>query len=222
MVNYSWNNGAQTDQITVNESGMYILTVSDPVFQNCQFTDSVKIFISHLTNPFLDTTHICSDSTFILNALNDGATYAWNDGSTDSILVVDDTGLYSVDISNEYCVESYSTQVVTSDFMYYRMVTDTRCGQDNGTLLLQFQGGSGNYYGALNNGQIIISGTDSILIENLSEGIFPLEVGDDNCSLTDTVEIGFTEIPVNGGPPHFPSLVLSSDSLLVCQNDIVE
>lgn len=65
--------------------------------------DSIYI-TSGLTNPTLthlgNDTSICENTSIILDATTNGATYSWNDNSTSATLSVNSAGIYWVDITN--------------------------------------------------------------------------------------------------------------------------
>ncbi len=61
-----------------------------------------------------DTIGICNDDSLVLNAATYGVTYLWNDGSTDSVNVVDSEGLYWVEVMSG-CETVYDTIYVTEN-----------------------------------------------------------------------------------------------------------
>ncbi|MBS4044053.1 MAG: gliding motility-associated C-terminal domain-containing protein [Chitinophagaceae bacterium] len=100
ITKWLWSNGDTTQQINVNTSGLYWVKVWDDV---CFNTDST--FIKTNTTPMVNLGNdktICFSESLTLNASNGiNNYYLWNDGSTDSVYVVKNSGTYNVSVSNE-------------------------------------------------------------------------------------------------------------------------
>jgi PKD repeat protein len=58
-----------------------------------------------------DTT-ICTDSTLTLTAGSSGVDYLWSTGSTDSTIIVDTAGIYTVTVSNNVCSASDTIEIL--------------------------------------------------------------------------------------------------------------
>jgi PKD repeat protein len=97
---YSWNTGATTASITVNNSGRYTVTVTDNT-THCSTKDSIKLVINPLPIVNLGSNQtLCSYQTTTLNAGNPGATYQWNSGQTSQSITVATQGVYSVKVTD--------------------------------------------------------------------------------------------------------------------------
>ena len=102
----------RTFTFTAPISGLYITVqlsaggLSDWT-QIDNFTFSGCILNLNLGN---DTT-VCSGSILTLNAANSGATYVWQDGSTDSTFTVTQAGTYYVDVTGASCSVTDTIQV---------------------------------------------------------------------------------------------------------------
>jgi gliding motility-associated-like protein len=99
--NYLWNTGNTSSSLNINSGGLYWLQVSD---SGCVKSDSISI--TYKSNPVInignDTT-LCTGSTLTLNAVNNNATYLWQDGSTQPTFIVTNPGAYSVTVSLNGC-----------------------------------------------------------------------------------------------------------------------
>lgn len=109
---YLWSTGANTQNTSISHPGVYTVTVTNN--NGCTATQAVNI--STLDSPegnIVGETRICEGEHTLLTATG-GASYLWNDGSTDSTLTVTQAGTYSVTISNDLGCTSVVTKNVTT------------------------------------------------------------------------------------------------------------
>lgn len=117
---YLWNNGATTQTITTAMPGTYSVTVTNAF--GCDAYD--EVIVNALPAPEINLgmdTGFCVGSSFIIDATTPDVSYLWNTGATSSILVVDESGNYSVTLTNFFgCttvdsihIESYITPIVS-------------------------------------------------------------------------------------------------------------
>lgn len=101
---YLWQDGSTNPTYTVGSTGHYTLTITN----GCSsISDDVFITVNTpSTFSFGTDTTICSGETIRFNATSDGATYLWQDGSTNPTYTAVDTGHYAVTIKN-ICGTSY-------------------------------------------------------------------------------------------------------------------
>lgn len=95
---YAWNTGATDSYIHVDTAGLYSVTVTD-IF-GVQQIDYIQL--SNYNGGYLSKTIICHGESVVWNTELDHDTYdfIWNDLTTDSVLTIQDTGVYSVVISD--------------------------------------------------------------------------------------------------------------------------
>jgi len=98
---YLWSTGNTSYSLPVNASGLYWLKESD---SGCAKTDSITVNFKpsptiHLGN---DTT-LCIGNSITLTALNNNATYLWQDGSDQPTFIVNQAGIYNVRIDIDGC-----------------------------------------------------------------------------------------------------------------------
>lgn len=107
---YLWSNGVNTQTNTVADTGWFAVTVTNNV--QCENMDSsyvVKIFLPNFNIP--DVT-ICEGDTAILTTSSWQGSFLWNTGSTDTLLLVTQTGTYTLTITNSCGSGTDTIQVV--------------------------------------------------------------------------------------------------------------
>lgn len=113
---YFWNTGDTTRSISVNvsETGWYWCEVTD-IFGNT-LRDSLYIFPDRVANLNLQDTIICLNTPSDINLpFNQEYSFTWSDGSTDSVLQVNQPGEYSVQVTDSFGCSVYDTVVVEVD-----------------------------------------------------------------------------------------------------------
>ena len=98
---YLWQNGSTNPIFTVNSAGTYWVRVTN----NCGvFSDTIHINYapSPVVNLGNDTTS-CAGHPVVLNATTSGATYLWQDGSTNPTFTAMFSGIFSVKVTIGGC-----------------------------------------------------------------------------------------------------------------------
>ena len=101
---YNWSTGASTSSIITNLPGTYSVTVTygPPM---CVAAD--QIVVTTADNPVItlgEDTILCANE-YVLDAGEDGATFAWSDGTSTQTNTVTNSGNYSVTVTNsEGCI----------------------------------------------------------------------------------------------------------------------
>jgi hypothetical protein len=204
MVSYTWNTGAGTDSISVNNDGTYSLTVVNT--NGCESSDAISVF----TNP-TSTFSLGADSGFCLNssflirgpgALTD---FIWNDtASTQLNLRVTEAGMYTLTASNSFgCPYTDTINLITYALPEFSLGSDTGvCNEGMTSIKLVGPAGVSKY----------LWSTGSVLDELSlnSPGTYWLEVtGDKDCKFRDSIEVvRYPDPEVDLGPDTticFPS-----------------
>ncbi|MBK9764070.1 MAG: gliding motility-associated C-terminal domain-containing protein [Flavobacteriales bacterium] len=108
---YLWNIGTTTRTLSVNTTGTYSVTVTDP--SGCSATFDAEVLLLPPPNVHLgNDTVLCEGEVLIVDAGNAGATYAWVHGPTTRTISVRTSGTYRVTVSNGYCERSDDIVVV--------------------------------------------------------------------------------------------------------------
>lgn len=98
---YLWQNGSTDSSLLVSFGGLYWVTVTNEF--GCSVTDS--IFISLLPAPEVNLgndTLICEGNELLLDAGSGFSSYLWNDGTVNSTFLVDSSGIFWVEVMNEF------------------------------------------------------------------------------------------------------------------------
>jgi hypothetical protein len=121
---FVWGNGSTASQLTVNNTGTYILTILTE--EGCIVNDSVLISsIENLPAVNLgDILNICDGDTLDAGFSGQGMTYLWNTGATTQNIIVTTTNTYSVTVTSP-------NGCVGSDFVYVNKVNLPIAGFSN-------------------------------------------------------------------------------------------
>jgi gliding motility-associated-like protein len=109
---YQWSITEDTQQITVNESGTYAVTVTNSF--GCTGTDSMILIMDILPDPNLgpDTVVCDYNAPIMLDPGTDPSfDYLWSDGSDSIDLEVNESGTYSVTVTEGVCTATDEIQV---------------------------------------------------------------------------------------------------------------
>jgi len=101
-VDYLWNTGANVSEITIVQSGNYVVNVTDA--NGCPGMAVVTVIVNDnpTTPPTISAdgpTTFCSGGSVTLTA-DSWASYAWNTGETPQSIVVTQTGFYSLEVAD--------------------------------------------------------------------------------------------------------------------------
>ncbi len=108
---YRWQDGSTDSTMTITRSGLYSLTITCP----CRtYTDTIRVAVR---DPLLELgadTSVCAGQPIILSAAPGYDRYRWQDGSTMSTLIVNKSGVYSVEVEQFNCLARDSVRVLPS------------------------------------------------------------------------------------------------------------
>ena len=104
-----WSTGETTQTIEISEEGEYWVQAANQCFTVQEnFTISYK---EQPVIPFDDSYLLCDGEEIVLDATNEGATYLWQDGSTEATFLATEEGTYSVQVNLDDCVEEKQTTI---------------------------------------------------------------------------------------------------------------
>ncbi|MBK7969572.1 MAG: hypothetical protein IPK08_11810 [Bacteroidetes bacterium] len=99
---YLWSTGSTSFVVNATATGMYVLTVSDPV-TGCSGMDSIYVTILPAPNVNIiasDTTVICPGDTLMLDAGSGFSQYVWSTGAISQTTQVFNSGMYVVTVTD--------------------------------------------------------------------------------------------------------------------------
>lgn len=99
---YAWSDGSTLPTLTIDEEGIYSVVVTDGA---CIDSDTVEVnYVPAPDIEFPEDTVICGlENTWTISVETEGATYVWQDGSTDPEFTVTTDGLYYVTVTVGGC-----------------------------------------------------------------------------------------------------------------------
>ncbi len=175
-----WSDGSADSTLIVKESGIYW---ADVTLNGCTLRDSVELqFDPPLTLDFPTDTLLCEGETLLLDATNDGATYFWQDSTTQATYTIQTAGTYRVQVARGACFVEDSIRVFYQSAPVFSLGNnEQRCQGDSVTLSIP-----------LENVAIVWSdgSTDSTLVVKES-GVYWVEVDAGSCQLRDSVAVQF-------------------------------
>lgn len=95
-----WSTGDTTQQISVNNSGLYWLSVNQ---NNCFVLDSIKVQFKQLNTSFLGKDTILCDLQNIVLMPQILGNYKWNNGDTAKNIIINKSGKYSLTVIDSFC-----------------------------------------------------------------------------------------------------------------------
>lgn len=179
----SWDNGANTEDLSGLSAGTYTVTIDDA--EGCQviqtFTITNQTGGLALSNP-ITTNDICGAGVGGVDITVTGGampyTYAWDNGATTEDLTNVFGGTYSVTITDANGCMVNGTYTIINDAgnlaLTYGNATDEVCGQANGSIDIIVGGGNFPYSYLWSNGET----TEDLV--NLSAGTYTCTITDDN------------------------------------------
>ena len=106
---YLWQDGSTGPAYTVSSAGDYAVTVMN----GCgEVVDAITVAYSPALSINLDPEYTaCEGDVIELDVFNPSATYLWQDGTTQPGFLVEESGAYSVTVSNDCQTATASTEV---------------------------------------------------------------------------------------------------------------
>ncbi len=182
---YTWQDNSTSSSITVTQSGVYWVSVSN----DCgTVSDTVQITFDQIPVVSLgaDTT-LCDGDDLLLDVSGTGSSYTWNDGSSASQFLVQQQGTYWVTVTSGTCTGGDTINVTYNAIPNVDLGSDTLlCDGDIITLSAGVPGGS----------YIWNDNSDSSFLSVSQSGIYFVEVFLGNCSARDTVVIDYEDCEV--------------------------
>lgn len=192
---HTWTSGPTQTTATISITNQNIspsgndFAIDDIYFaQVCQFHDTVNVAYNNYPSFDIGTdTLICENDSLILKATSDSiSTYLWNDNTTDSILTVYNTGIYSVNVANGFCNSDDTISVEVVPYPIVNLGNDTLIC-DGSSITLD----AGSNYGS-------VLWSDNSTNQQLSiatSGLYWVEIDSLGCKSTDSITVQISQGP---------------------------
>ncbi|WP_299452223.1 gliding motility-associated C-terminal domain-containing protein [uncultured Microscilla sp.] len=180
-VTYLWSTGDTTAYNLIQNTGTYWVDITKG---KCKRRDSIDVNIVRPID-LPDTLFSCAaDSITALDAYVGvpGATYAWSNGSTDSVIVVKQKGWYKVTASYKGCVQTDSTFLDFSNAPIVDIGKDTVVCSGKPFIVDAFVVGK-NYTYEWN------TGANTSFIEIKTSGVYTVTVSNDTCTTVKSIQV---------------------------------
>ncbi|MCT4664204.1 MAG: gliding motility-associated C-terminal domain-containing protein [Flavobacteriales bacterium] len=201
-ISYLWNTNQNTQSISVTTSGNYSVIANR---FGCLSYDTINVLFK--PNPTLllpDTVHLCTGDSTILNVFNTNASYSWNTSSTDSAIMVNQSGTYIVQVDLGGCVRSDTSVVLVHNYPIINLGPDQSACQGT-PITLSVQENNANYL--WNNNQT----TQNIQVN--TAGTYTVEVTKFGCTSYDTIAVNYLPYPSINLPDSI-NLCIGNDTIL--------
>lgn len=183
-VAYRWQDGTSGPDYSVATPGIYWVDVD---FAHCIRRDSVMIdyYPEVVVDLGADTT-LCENETFLLDAAQPNASYAWQDGSTAANFTITEPAVYWVDVTIEGCTERDSLEAFYTPLPVFDLGPDLRpCENEMPRLLTDVPGATYQWQ----------DGSTQSNLEVSEDGIYWLDVTLDGCTDRDSVAVNYIILP---------------------------
>lgn len=183
--NYTWSTGSSAQEIVVNSSGTYTVTVQDA---NACIGTSSPVIVTVNPLPIASVSpagplSLCNEGSVVLTS-NTAAAYLWSTGETSQSITVEESGVYEVTVTDINGCSASSTPVTVSEVIanIFADGTASLCG--GATVLLSaadpFSSPTTTYQWQFN-GSDIIGATNVDYVAD-QEGVYTVVVSDGLCS----------------------------------------
>lgn len=181
---YTWQDASTLPTYTVTTAGLYTVTVDSGA---CTVTDNINVSVDQPpTVSFGPDVALCQGETLVLDATTAGATYLWQDNSTNPTFTVTTAGTYSVDVTRGACT---ITEDITITFDAPPVVDigadTTLCDGQVLTLDATTAGATYRWWNNSPNATVDVSRT----------GTYSVDVTVGACTVTDVINVTFEDPP---------------------------
>lgn len=180
-ISYLWNTGATTPTIKAFQAGIFWCEVSNG---GCIFRDSLTI-TALMPKPVVNLGNditLCGTTPVPLDATSPGATYLWQNGTTNPTLLATTSGLYWVEVKNSTgCIKRDSINITFKATPVFNLGADTPiCTGDTLTLNATAAGAISYQWS---------SGATTPTIKAFQAGLYWCEVNNGGCIYRDSLTI---------------------------------
>lgn len=201
---FMWNTGESANEIFIDESGIYWVTVTGE--GGCEnISEPISVMVYPLPVVFLGNDTIACNQ-ILLDAGNSGCSYLWQNGNCERFLNVEEGGSYSVIVSStENCISSDSIYIEINYLPEIELGPDISACEGTNVLLRPLDSLSGYEY----QWNLPFSGEE--LVIGVSGEYSLCRTGENGCTDIDTIMVQF-----------FPLPELEIEDMLMCSETGVE
>ncbi len=181
---YEWNNAQKTKQITIDQSGEYWVNFTDN--KGCKGHDT--IFVAIHPKPIFSLgkdLKICKDESIVLNPQITVHSYQWNTGETTKTIQINNTGLYSLTVTNEFNCKT-SDEITISPKILVNLGRDTTICKGTNLILNAKNTGLTYLWNTGENTQTITVNQPNVYKVTVSDGL--------GCNVLDEITIELDSI----------------------------
>lgn len=187
---YLWQDASTAATLVVGLTGQYWVEVDQ---NGCLDADTINVTVNPI--PLVDIgtdTTICDGETVILDAITPGATYLWQDGSSNATYTATATGSYWVQLEVNGCQNADTTEVIVMPLPIVDLGNPIDLCEGEQTVLGAFTpGATYEWSDGSTNAEITVNAT----------GTYVVTVTENGCSGFDSVDVTVHPNPiVNLGP----------------------
>ena len=184
---FNWSTGETTQTIIVSSTSAYSVTVTDPN-SSCSGSSSINVIINAVPSVNLGPDINQCGGTAVLDAGNQGASYAWSNLATTETITARSSGTYVVTVTNANCSGTGSVSVYINSVPVVNLGPDVR--QCSGHVTLD--AGNNNFT------YLWSTSSDSNIIIADSTATYYVSVTDPNtlCTSTDSIHVTIDTLPV--------------------------
>lgn len=185
---YVWQDGSSNQTLITSTDGTYWAEVTNAA--GCTTSDTINLSFGSITVDLGNDTMLCGSATIVLDAQNSGATYVWQDGSTNQTFTTTTAGTFWVEVSKNGCTAS-DTIVLSIGTVTVNLGNDTLLCNGS-TLLLNAQSPGLNYTWQ--------DGSTNQTFTVSAAGTYSVNVVNGMCSGTDAINVTYGGPSLNLGP----------------------
>ncbi|HRH39677.1 MAG TPA: hypothetical protein PK760_15110, partial [Flavobacteriales bacterium] len=182
---YSWQDNSNGPTFTADATGTYDVDVT---VNGCTTNDAINVTINPM--PVVDLgpdVTLCQGTPLLLDATVPGASYSWQNGSTDATFAVNATGTYDVDVTLGTCSASDAINVTVNPNPVVNLGVDAAlCDGDQIVLNATTAGATYNWQDNSNGPTFIATTT----------GSYDVDVTVNGCTTNDAINVTFNPMPV--------------------------
>lgn len=112
---YTWSNGEQGVQTTVDKGGNYFVNAQN--LQNCsRISEPIKVTVNPIAKPTVsldNETTICQGDSIVMSINENAESYRWSNGATTKEITVKNSGTYTAYIRNGECERASDPIIIT-------------------------------------------------------------------------------------------------------------